>query len=329
MLEKTLSLTCHPSVRPSLLFEGYGFDDSAERFSLVRCEECQIVSTFPCPSSEVLSSYYSKSYYGESDQKFKGPLETLVRKFNDARVRKLLAFLPDQKNLKILDVGCGRGNFVASLSRQGIHSVGTEISDIPRLLKEVQGPGKIEFLKGALETLHLEPHSFDAVSIWHVLEHTLNPHTTLEKINHALKPKGVLAIAVPNFGSFQSRLFGKHWFHLDLPRHLFHLTRSSLERALKTQGFEPMLWETRSADQNLYGFVQSALNSLFSWQSPNLLYGTLKNSKEAKRSPGQWLSLFVQLGLCTLLGPLALIENWISTGLGRGATLIVYAKKKS
>jgi 2-polyprenyl-3-methyl-5-hydroxy-6-metoxy-1,4-benzoquinol methylase len=73
----------------------------------------------------------------------------------------------------------------------------------------------------------LEPHSFDLVILWHVLEHLEEPEQYLSLINHMLRPGGLLLLEVPNYSSLQSQFSGKHWFHLDLDRHLYHFSKRS------------------------------------------------------------------------------------------------------
>ena len=71
-------------------------------------------------------------------------------------------------------------------------------------------------------SLSLLPGQFDAVTFWHVLEHLENPGEALVAAGRLLKSNGWLVVAVPDYASLQAKLFGKYWFHLDLPRHLHH-----------------------------------------------------------------------------------------------------------
>jgi SAM-dependent methyltransferase len=93
----------------------------------------------------------------------------------------------------------------------------------------------------------LEPEAFEFAVFQHSLEHTLDPVADLRAAFDALRPGARVVISVPNFGSWQRRLFGGSWFHLDLPRHRVHFTAGSLRLALETAGFaEPRFWRSSS-----------------------------------------------------------------------------------
>ena len=105
---------------------------------------------------------------------------------------------------------------------------------------------------------------FDEVIIWHVLEHVLDPRGTFREIHRILKPGGRLIVAVPNYSSLQARWSDAAWFHLDLPRHLFHFPLEGLRRLLVDTGFTPRSEHHFSLRQNPFGWVQSALNKFAS-----------------------------------------------------------------
>jgi hypothetical protein len=75
------------------------------------------------------------------------------------------------------------------------------------------------------------------VVFWHTLEHLPEPRTAVREAARLLGPGGVIAIAVPNTESIQARAFGDRWLHLDIPRHLVHLSTTTLCRGLEQEGF--------------------------------------------------------------------------------------------
>ena len=226
---------CHPTEKPGTEFQGYGFDRPEEKFDVVSCPTCQLSWVHPPLGPEELKKYYEPSYYGTYEAKFSGPIEALTEVSNKLRAGELLRYLPKNRanNVGVLDVGCGRGNFLKFLARQGIRSYGTELPGF----QFGPAPEGVEFRHGDFGQAGFQDESMNAVTIWHVLEHMTDPAGALQAAQRLLKPKGVLAIAVPNYGSYQSRLFGKHWFHLDLPRHLFHFTQGTLFGMLNRAGF--------------------------------------------------------------------------------------------
>lgn len=310
------------SHRARLLFAGYGFDRSTERFELHECTECGLVRVEPPLTPTELAPYYRTEYYGSADAKFTGPMEALVRRGNRRRARTFAALLPRQAATgSILDIGCGRGLFVRALRELGFAGVGTELPGFS-LPKSEQG---LSFVQARAESLPFCDGAFAGVSIWHVLEHTTDPAAVLREVARVLNPGGVVTIAVPNFDSWQARYFGRHWFHLDLPRHLYHFRTLALCRFLSRLGFDVVRISTQSWDQNLYGFVQSSLNALFWKTAPNGLYQALK--KHAAR-PGL-LALSTYLALAGAVLPIAVLENMLASTFGRGATLVLYARRSS
>src|SRR5581483_10181836 len=195
------------SAEARLRLHGYGFDRSDERFDVYECPACGLVRVEPPPAD--LARYYAPEYYGSREAKFTGPLEALVRRANERRVRALLRWLPPGGSRCVLDVGCGRGLFLRALHAHGFVAVGTELPgfDFP------PGHAGVHFFHAPAEALPFADAAFDAVSIWHVLEHTTDPAAALRAAARVLRPGGVLALAVPNFGSRQARWFGRHWFH--------------------------------------------------------------------------------------------------------------------
>jgi SAM-dependent methyltransferase len=307
------------------VFDAPGFDAKGESFKLVRCQECSLVWVSPLPEPEALGEYYSADYYGAGEVKFNPILEGLVRFANRARAKQLIDKLDTASSAeprRVLDIGQGRGNFLKAMKRQGFACVGTELASFDSADSE-----GITTLRGEVQNLDLEPGSFDAVTIWHVLEHVRKPREVIQTMARVLKPNGWAQIAVPYFGSTQAKVFGPNWFHLDLPRHLYHFTDSALLTELKRNGLEVRSVTTSALDQNLYGFVQSALNALLPKDRPNELYGLLKATRGRATGVARGLRLGLYLPTIAALTPLAVIEDVISSSLGKGGTLIVHAKK--
>lgn len=224
-------------------------------------------------------------------------------------------------SLRVLDIGCGRGNLLKALHKFGFECHGTERSGFlqsgnnthPEIQIHYKSPDKLDLPAGY----------FDLIVIWHVLEHLNEPLDTLDIANHLLAPGGIIAVSVPNYGSIQSAMFKSHWFHLDIPRHLYHFTPHSLESALISSGFKPLSTNTCSVEQGTFGLIQSLFNAIHGPGRPNEFYNVLKGTKNSR----QLLILISGLAGSIILLPIALMELILSCILRRGAVITMIAQK--
>ena len=134
-----------------------------------------------------------------------------------------------------LDIGAGTGAFVRFMNQSGWESEGIEPDAIAR-------SKALEHHQTALMSLEafesLKPAHYDAISLWHVLEHVHDLYPYLERIKHLLKPDGLAFIAVPNYLSYDAIKYGTAWAAYDVPRHLYHFSPVSMQWLLKTAGFQ-------------------------------------------------------------------------------------------
>lgn len=131
----------------------------------------------------------------------------------------------------------------------------TAIEPAAAAVAEMRARG-IDAHEGVLATVALEPACFDFAVFQHSLEHTPDPVGDLRVACAALRPGGLVLISVPNFGSWQRRVFGSSWFHLDVPRHRVHFTAASLERALLAAGFDKVQIARSSSAVGLPASIQ-------------------------------------------------------------------------
>ena len=172
-----------------------------------------------------------------------------------------------------------------------------------------------------LEECHFAEQYFDAVILWHVLEHLDHPQTTLAMISRVLKPGGLLYLEVPNLTSLQSCSTGKNWFHLDLEHHLYHFSLNGLHRLLLSSGFRVEKTTTLSLEQGPYGVLQSWLNAI--GREHDKLYRILK--REISPAMGAKLGQFAMAGMLALP---SLFFALIEAAIGRGGVLRVVARSR-
>ena len=289
---------------------------------VVVCAECGLGRFDPMPGAETVEAFYPDSYYGVPGVKFQPLIEGLVRWVGSRHVRFLSRGLPP--GARVLDVGCGRGVVLGALADRGYEVHGVEVSAAAARGADPRAEVRIA---PRLADAGYPPAHFDEVLIWHVLEHLARPRETLEEVHRILRPGGRLVVAVPNFSSAQAAWSGAAWFHLDLPRHLFHFPLAALRRLLDQTGFEPISDHHFSLRQNPFGWVQSALNRLSSLPR-NALYTLLQRRGDRERARFDARTRVLLLASFVLLAPLALLLTFWDTLRGSGATVHVVSLRR-
>lgn len=292
---------------------GFSLADDVS-FDLYRCEGCGVHFLHPQPTLEQLLPYYAQEYYGATRKKFIGPIASIVGYFQSQRSRLVAKHISAGR---VLDVGCGNGGFLAQLKEKGYETEGTELTEA----SAQRVPVGITVHVGDLLSLNLGDEQFDAITLWHVFEHLSQPHETCQKIHRLLKPGGRLFLSMPNAESWQANCFGKHWFHLDPPRHLFGFGPRSLGRLLDVTGFDIESVSTLSLEQNPYGFMQSCLNAV--GFPRERAYETLKGVSDSGA-----MTRLMDLCLLALLAAPAFGESLLASLAGHGATMTVVVRRR-
>lgn len=135
---------------------------------------------------------------------------------------------------RLLDVGCGSGDFLMLAHRCGWKVCGLDPDSLATAQAEQRG---LPVLNGSLEVLSNKASEFDAITLSHVIEHAHRPLDMLRDCRRLLKPGGVLWLETPNVGGYGHRRFGPDWRGLEAPRHLTVFSWDGLLSALKDAGF--------------------------------------------------------------------------------------------
>jgi SAM-dependent methyltransferase len=253
--------------------------------------------------------------------RFNRVFEALTRIFRRRRARVLRSRVPLGP---VLDVGCGRGIMLDHLRSLGYEGHGVELNEAAAW--HARHRLGLEVRTGRLKNSPEDADKFQAIVFWHTLEHFPDPAQALGQACRMLRPGGLIALALPNFDSLQARLFGRHWFHLDVPRHYCHFSPRSLEALLSRHSLRVVRSDHFCLEQNPYGWLQSAYNAL--GFPENLLYDLLKASSArsgtARKHP--WACILIPLLLPVLL-PLSLLLTVLEAALRRGGTMEIYAVK--
>jgi SAM-dependent methyltransferase len=264
-------------------------------------------------------------YYGDA-RRYVIPVDFLLNRLQ-ARRGDQIHEANGERAGAVLDIGCGRGLLLDELRKLGWTVAGTEISDAAaRFARDVL---QLDVKVGDLRHLHFEEGAFDAVVLWHVLEHVDDPTSLLREVHRLVRPGGFVLLAVPNFGSIEAKLSRAGWFHLDVPRHVSHFTPETLVHVLNAERFKVERISYFSPEYDYFSFVQSVLNRLGVYQ--NSLYELLRARPakllQRKGTPGYTRDAIANLALAPFLILLALVFVPLAAWLGRGATMIVSARK--
>jgi SAM-dependent methyltransferase len=227
------------------------------KVDLTECA-CGLVITSPRPTVQEIGAYYPQTYYSYC------PIEpTLTRRFVD-RVKaykgryptsdrlpkrlfwKMAAMLTEDwflfhlpyqgKGRKLLEIGCGSGFNLRWAKDHGWDVYGLELSE--QATAEAHRRGLENVRRDNIESATFpDGLSFDAILIYHTLEHLYCPQSAIRRCYELLRPGGMLLVGVPKFDSWPRHVLGEYWGGLEIPRHLYHFSEPVLSKMIASAGF--------------------------------------------------------------------------------------------
>lgn len=228
-------------MKPYLRTKDYSV--TGERFELIYDPNFKMLSTQPQPQD--LNRYYeSQSYISHTDanKTLIDKLYQRVKKYSLMKKVGLISkYCSGEKTL--LDVGAGTGDFLLKAKKSGWDVQGVEPNRDARLLAEGKGIG-------LSTSLHSLPNrKYAVITLWHVLEHLPNLEKQIENLVSRLTDKGTLVIAVPNYKSYDAEHYGPYWAAFDVPRHLWHFSKESIQCMFANHGMKvikvkPMIFDS-------------------------------------------------------------------------------------
>lgn len=213
-----------------------------EAFNLLYDPETDLLITDPRPDN--LKKYYeSETYISHTDSK-KTVMDKVYQYIKHINIKSKLnlIYAYSQKNKKLLDVGTGTGDFLVAAKKRGWDILGVE-------------PNKNASDKAATKKINVLPNlesvpqqKFNVITLWHVLEHLPDLNSQITNLAELLDNDGTLIIAVPNYKSLDAKYYKEHWAAYDVPRHLWHFSKTSIDRIFKEHGMKviktrPMLFD--------------------------------------------------------------------------------------
>jgi 2-polyprenyl-3-methyl-5-hydroxy-6-metoxy-1,4-benzoquinol methylase len=190
------------------------------------------------PSQNEIGKYYaSENYVSHSDTQvgLVNKLYHVVRKKTLAKKKKLIQEVTNLQKGKILDVGCGTGAFLSTMKNAAWEITGLE--------PDVAARDKAVSLYNIMplpspEIFKLPENSFDAITMWHVLEHVHELHEYVIQLKKMITRNGKILIAVPNYTSYDAAYYQADWAAYDVPRHLYHFSPASMKTLMELHGLK-------------------------------------------------------------------------------------------
>ncbi len=224
-----------------LYLETKDFSVTQEHFELQLNEELDLLVTHPVPHN--LQKYYESEEYISHTDSNKTVVDKIFQYVKRLNLRnKFKIVCKHSSGIKLLDVGAGTGDFLVRVKRNGWSAKGVE----PNEKAKMKAAKKGIVLKTSLDELGAE--KYDVITLWHVLEHLPNLADQVARLSTMLTDDGILIIAVPNYKSYDARYYKNHWAAFDVPRHLWHFSRTAISKVFSKEGLQvtkvyPMLFD--------------------------------------------------------------------------------------
>jgi 2-polyprenyl-3-methyl-5-hydroxy-6-metoxy-1,4-benzoquinol methylase len=217
-------------------FSAKDYTVSNETFTIVKCNDCKHMFTQNVASQNDIGKYYqSENYISHSDTQtgIINKLYHAVRKRTLLGKKNLVQKETGKQQGKILDIGCGTGAFLNTMKDANWSTTGLEPDDAAR--KKAFELYSIE-AKSSHEIFDLPNNKYDAITMWHVLEHVHQLQEYIAQLKKILTNEGRIFIAVPNYTSYDAQYYESYWAAYDLPRHLYHFSPKSMKTLVELHG---------------------------------------------------------------------------------------------
>ena len=226
---------------------------TGRKFDILKNPETTILETHPRPTKEELPTYYDSENYTSHNDKSAGIVSFCYRIIKSISTRRKIRIGQNslskntpQNKPRLLDVGCGTGDFLYSCLKKGWQINGIENN------KNAKNNSRTEvssFIFDDFEFLKSQPERFDIITMWHSLEHIIDLKQTIVDMKKLLTNKGVIVVACPNHKSFDAIFYKESWAAYDLPRHLWHFDKDSISKLFVEHNMQltktlPMYWDS-------------------------------------------------------------------------------------
>ncbi|MEK6152861.1 class I SAM-dependent methyltransferase [Flavobacteriaceae bacterium 3-367] len=205
---------------------------SGEGFELVHDTELDMLITKPQPSD--LKKYYESEAYISHTDANKSFVDRIYQQIKKRSLRKKVKLLDTyvQSKKSLLDIGAGTGDFLLAAKRGNYEVSGVEPNQKAAQLAAAKGLTLVPELR------LLPKQEYELITLWHVLEHLPNLEEQIVQMKKVLAQNGTLIVAVPNFKSYDARYYKNFWAAYDVPRHLWHFSKTAIQKIFEEHGMQ-------------------------------------------------------------------------------------------
>ena len=206
---------------------------------LVRCAKCGVIYSLAQMDMVSMKKFYNEEYFISTDSVKRGythyfdDKKNIIKTFQK-RMDSINRLYP--KKGKLLDIGCAAGFFLHVARKSGWEVEGVDISRV--CADYAKNKLNLVVHNDVFTNLNFADNSYDVITMWDYLEHSLFPREDILKAHKLLKPGGLLVIATPDISSLPSRIFRSHWIGIKLEEHFYYFSRKKIVNFLKSVGFE-------------------------------------------------------------------------------------------
>ncbi|MBC7830349.1 MAG: class I SAM-dependent methyltransferase [Chitinophagaceae bacterium] len=211
---------------------------SHELFEIWHCSNCSLRFTQAVPDQDSIGRFYRSEEYISHTDTNKGIVNRMYRFVRGITVNNKRNIIHSHTHLSkgnLLDLGAGTGAFAVRMAKAGWTVSALEPDEQAR--KKAADLHSLQ-LQDSSKLFEFGKDSFDAITLWHVLEHVHALHEYLERIKEILKPGGILFIAVPNYISYDAAIYKEYWAAYDTPRHLYHFSPEAMQKLAGSHGLQ-------------------------------------------------------------------------------------------
>lgn len=270
------------------LFPCVDYTTTQESFQVQSCNSCSFTFTNPRPEDENLGKYYESNDYISHTNSQKGLFNRVYQRVRNYAIQSKYNLVNHLNNSGlIIDYGCGTGEFLGYVQKQGRKVMGIEPSESAR--QQAINNHQLNVIP-VTDFPNLPHQSANIISLWHVLEHVSNLRETIAKFHSILNDRGHLVIAVPNCSSLDAQIYGPLWAGYDVPRHLWHFTPKTMKELVESEGFNLLSMKGMPFDS----FYVSMLSEKYKTGKMNPIrafWNGLKSNWNAKKDAGKTSSV--------------------------------------